>query len=135
MIFRAERAAFTAAIQGLFLERGEPFLMAQKPLIFRAERAAFTAAIQGLFLALRLAFLLTTRPCLFFTKSVFFGPVLVLSILPEKRWRLASFAEMTFFFMAFIAFMAAMAFMAFMALAIFQERVGVGRNTKSNLLE
>merc|ERR1719263_1344824 len=33
-----------------------------------------------------------------------------LSILPAKRWRLASLAEMTFFFMAFMAFIAAIAF-------------------------
>merc|ERR1719162_2832820 len=97
-----------------------PFLKTAKPLIFNSLRAFWQATIHVFFLALRLAFLLTTLPCLFFTRSAFLSPVLVLSSLPVKAWRLASLAEITFFFMAFMALGAAafMAFMAFIALAI-----------------
>merc|ERR1711865_831791 len=95
--------------------------------MFRALRAFLTAASHGpkafSFLALRLAFLLTILPILFFTRSVFVSPVLVLLILPAKAWRLASLAEITFFFMALMALGAAafMARMAFIALAIVEK--------------
>merc|ERR1719158_213597 len=95
--------------------------MATKPLILELRAGLLTAAIHGLALARWLAFLLTILPVLVWIKSLFLSPVFVLSILPKKAWRLASLAEMTFFFIAVMAFMAAIAFIAFIALAILRK--------------
>merc|ERR1719171_1598058 len=106
--------------------------MTEKPLMLKALRAFWTAAIQGprTFFVWALAFLLTILPVLVFLKAAAVYPVLVLLILPAKTWRLASLAEIGFFFMAFIAFIAAIAFMVFIAFAIFQEEKWRSRNVK-----
>merc|ERR550537_498392 len=112
--------------------RGEPFLIATKPLRPKAFLAFWTAVVQPLmklfFLARRDAFLLTILPYLFLIKSDLVMPPTVFSLLPRKTTARAilplAILLTVFFFIARMAFMAAIAFIAFIAfiaLAILTE--------------
>merc|ERR550537_1779386 len=122
-----------------FLARGEPFLIATKPLRPKAFLAFWTAVVQPLmklfFLARRDAFLLTILPYLFLIKSDLVKPPTVFSLVPRKTTDLAmrplAILLTAFFFIAFMAFMAAMAFIAFIALAIVSEERVVSEGVQS----
>merc|ERR1712224_610170 len=112
--------------------RGEPFLMAEKPVIFKAARAFLTAIIQGLALPRALFFLLTTLPYLFLDRSFAVRPPTVLTFDPRSTKALLILPlAILLTFMAFIAFMAFMAFfiafidfIAFMAFIDFMAFIG-----------
>merc|ERR1719428_2200137 len=108
------------------------FWHAAKPLMFNALRAFWHAATQGPRTALvwALAFLLTILPVLVFLKAAAVYPDLVLLILPAKTWRLASLAEIGFFFIAFMAAIAFIAFIAFIALAMLRKWSGRSRQNQ-----
>merc|ERR1719395_359965 len=99
--------------------KGEPFLIAENPVIFKALRAFATAWIHGDFFPRALLFLLTILPYLFLMRSFEVRPPTVFSLLPRSTMALAiwplAILLTDFFFIAFMAFMAAFFFMTFMA--------------------
>merc|ERR1719265_485456 len=101
LIFRAERAAFTAATHGFFLAKRLLFLLTTRPCLFFVKCLAVNPPT---------VFSLVPRS----TRTFANFPRAVLLT--------------TFFFMALMAFIAAIAFIAF---AIFCKSVAVGRKTKS----